>query len=77
MNEKILKKLRPLIACAMLTCLMVNVANAQGTSTRKIEGVVTNEQKEPLQGVVVEDKKSNAATLTDASGKFSISVKGS
>ncbi len=77
MNEKILKKLRTLIACTMLTLLMVNVVNAQGTSTRKIEGVVTNEQKEPLQGVVVEDKKSNAASLTDANGKFSISVKGS
>ena len=63
MNEKILKKLRTLIACTMLTLLMVNVANAQGTSPRKIEGVVTNEQKEPLQGVVVEDKKSNEYKL--------------
>jgi TonB-linked SusC/RagA family outer membrane protein len=74
MNQTKFKKLRVGIA-AMFVCLLLQTVQAQQASGRKLEGVITNEQKEPLQGVVIEDKKSNTSVLTDASGKFSIAVK--
>ncbi|HWH63964.1 MAG TPA: SusC/RagA family TonB-linked outer membrane protein, partial [Ginsengibacter sp.] len=48
---------------------------AQKTAVHIVEGVVSNEKGEPLQGAVIEVKKTGAKTLTDASGKFSIDVK--
>ncbi len=48
---------------------------AQKTAAHIVEGVISNEKGVPLQGAVVEVKKTGAKTLTDASGKFSIDVK--
>jgi TonB-linked SusC/RagA family outer membrane protein len=48
--------------------------SAQKTQARIIEGVVSNEKGEPLQGVDVRIKNSNTGVITDASGKFSISI---
>jgi len=74
MNQTKFKKLQVGIA-ALLVCFLLQTVQAQQASGRKLEGVITNEQKEPLQGVVIEDKKSNTSVITDASGKFSITVK--
>ncbi len=74
MNQTKFKKLRVGIA-ALFVCFLMQAVQGQQASGRKLEGVITNEQKEPLQGVVIEDKKSNTSVLTDASGKFSINVK--
>jgi TonB-dependent SusC/RagA subfamily outer membrane receptor len=60
---------------ALFVCLLLQTVQAQQASGRKLEGVITNEQKEPLQGVVIEDKKSNTSVMTDAAGKFNITVK--
>ena len=74
MNQTTFKKLRVGFA-ALFVCFLMQAVQGQQATGRKLEGVITNEQKEPLQGVVIEDKKSNTSVLTDASGKFSISVK--
>lgn len=74
MNQTKFKKLRVGIA-ALFVCLLLQTVQAQQASGRKLEGVITNEQKEPLQGVVIEDKKSNTSVMTDAAGKFNITVK--
>ena len=74
MNQTKFKKLRVGIA-ALFVCFLMQAVQGQQASGRKLDGVITNEQKEPLQGVVIEDKKSGTSVLTDASGKFSINVK--
>jgi hypothetical protein len=74
MNQKTSRSLRWVIV-AMFSCLIMQTTWAQNVQSRKLEGVVTNEQKEPVQGAVVEEKQSGTSVLTDASGKFSISVK--
>jgi flagellar hook-basal body complex protein FliE len=73
MNQTNFKKLWVGMA-ALFVCLLLQTSQAQQASTRKLEGFITNEKKEPLQGVVIEDKKSGTSVLTDASGKFSITV---
>jgi TonB-linked SusC/RagA family outer membrane protein len=75
MNQTKFKNLGRSIA-ALLVCVLMQTVQAQNVSGRKLDGVITNEQKEPLQGVVIEDKKSSTSVLTDASGKFSINVTG-
>lgn len=52
----------------------VNSLSGQTALDRVITGRVTNENGEPLEGVTVSAKGSNAATTTDASGAFSIEV---
>lgn len=74
MTQMKFKNLRVSLA-ALFVCLLMQTIQAQQVSGRKLDGVITNEQKEPLQGVVIEDKKSGTSVLTDASGKFSINVK--
>lgn len=41
--------------------------------SQQVAGIVINEQKEPLQGVVILDEKSGKWTSSDAEGKFVIS----
>lgn len=74
MNQTTFKKLRVGFA-ALIVCFLMQAVQGQQASGRRLEGVITNEQKEPLQGVVIEDKKSGTSVLSDASGKFSITVK--
>jgi TonB-linked SusC/RagA family outer membrane protein len=47
---------------------------AQKGSSRSIEGTVTNEKGEALQGVVVAVNNGSAKSLTDAAGKFKLTV---
>jgi len=74
MNQTTFKKLRVGFA-ALVVCFLMQAVQGQQAAGRKLEGVITNEQKEPLQGVVIEDKKSGTSVLSDATGKFSITVK--
>jgi iron complex outermembrane receptor protein len=46
-------------------------------SNKTVKGVVTDENKNPLSGVSVTVKGTRKATVTDADGKFSLSVPGS
>ncbi len=47
---------------------------AQKSSDHIVEGIVSNEKGEPLQGVVVHEQNTNENVVTDASGKFKIPV---
>jgi len=42
--------------------------------TRTVSGTVTDEKSEPVPGVTIQVKGSNASTATDADGKYSIKV---
>ncbi|MDR2824890.1 MAG: TonB-dependent receptor [Prevotellaceae bacterium] len=42
--------------------------------TRTVSGVVTDQRSEPLVGVTVKAKGANAATMTDADGRYSLNV---
>ena len=68
--------MRLLLSCAIFSCLLMQDVQAQGNDARTLEGVVKGDNGSPLQGVVIEDKNSNASVLSDAEGKFKISVKG-
>src|ERR1700743_687371 len=46
-------------------------------SNKTVKGVVTDENKNPLSGVSVTVKGTRKATVTDADGRFSLSVPGS
>jgi len=67
--------MRLLIALSLFLVSSVQIAFAQKTDSHVIEGTVTSEKGDFLQGVVVEDKNSNAATITDAKGKYKLTVK--
>ena len=64
---------RTTVFCAFLLIIAVQALFAQ-QSPHKIEGTVSNEKGEPLQGVDVRVKNTNTGVVTDASGKFSISI---
>jgi TonB-linked SusC/RagA family outer membrane protein len=68
-----LKVCRCIIGCAVALFMSVlpDVASAQN---RNVSGVVTDQQGEPLSGVVVTQQGTANVALTDATGKFSISV---
>ncbi len=75
MNRKSLLFTRLLFAGVLLVAGSLQMSFAQKSGSHVIEGTVTGEKGEVLQGVVIEAKNSNATTLTDASGKFKITVK--
>ena len=75
MNRTCLPFMRLLIALSLFLVSSVQIAFAQKTDAHVIEGTVTSEKGDFLQGVVVEDKNSNAATITDAKGKYKLTVK--
>ncbi len=66
---------RMLFACVLFLPILQQNVFAQKSTPRVIEGTVSNEKGELLQGVVVEVKNSTTKTVTDRSGKFSISIK--
>lgn len=69
--------MRLLFACVIfLTASQQNLI-AQNSLTHLVDGTVTNEKGELLQGVVVEVKNTKTKAVTDRSGKFSISLKNS
>jgi len=67
--------MRLLIAFALFLVCSVQMTYAQKADSHVIEGTVTSEKGDFLQGVVVEDKSSNAATITDVKGKYKLTVK--
>lgn len=44
-------------------------------STHVVNGTISNEKGEPLEGVVINVKNSNESVATDASGKFNITIR--
>ncbi len=66
---------RMLFACVFFLPILQQNVFAQKLTPHVIEGTVSNEKGELLQGVVVEVKNSKTRTVTDRSGKFSISIK--
>jgi len=62
-----------LFITAFLT-IAVQRTFAQQPSAHSIDGIISNEKGEPLQGVDIRVKNSNVGVATDASGKFSISI---
>ena len=67
--------MRLLFACFFLLSIFQQSLFAQNSIPHNVTGTVSNEKGELLQGVVVEVKNTKTRTSTDASGKFSISVK--
>ncbi len=63
-----MKKMMQLIACFLLFLFWTHNAMAQQTVT----GVISSNNRQPIEGVTVIVKGSNRATKTDASGRFSI-----
>ncbi|MCX6299270.1 MAG: TonB-dependent receptor [Bacteroidetes bacterium] len=63
-----------LTSVLFLTIFQQNIF-AQKLTPHSVVGTITNDKGELLQGVVVEVKNSNTKAITDASGKFSISIK--
>ncbi|MFT3950100.1 MAG: SusC/RagA family TonB-linked outer membrane protein [Agriterribacter sp.] len=54
--------------------LFMLIANAVSAQTRQLSGVVTDASNNGVPGATVKVKGKNAQTLTDADGKFSLSV---
>ncbi len=65
---------RIIFTSAFLLLIALQSIFAQQISPHTVEGIVSNEKGDPLQGVDVRVKNSNAGVTTDASGKFSISI---
>lgn len=65
------KNFYKLILCYLLLCLSVLVAAAQ---ERRVTGVVTDQEGITLPGVTIAVKGTSAKTVTDAKGKFFITV---
>lgn len=75
MKKTCLQITRLFFACVFLLSIFQQNLFAQKLNPHVVGGTVSNEKGEPLQGVVVEIKNTTTRTVTDASGKFSISVK--
>lgn len=65
------KKFYKLILCCLFFCLSALVANGQ---ERRVTGVVTDQGGITLPGVTIAVKGTSTRTVTDAKGKFSITV---
>jgi TonB-linked SusC/RagA family outer membrane protein len=76
MKRNCLLSIRLLIVSVFLITGFVQSTFAQRSSTHIIKGSVINENGVALQGVVIGTESSNEKVQTDASGKYSISVKG-
>lgn len=65
------KKFYKLILCCLFFCLGALVANGQ---ERRVTGVVTDQEGITLPGVTIAVKGTSTRTVTDARGKFSITL---
>lgn len=74
MKKKCMLFMRLFFLSVMMLGLTQQNVYAQKGSSRSIEGTVRNEKGEALQGVVVAASNSNAKSLTDAAGKFKLTV---
>src|SRR5690242_11997598 len=70
-NHSSLRRITFMIAF-LLTIFQQNLFAQQPSHV--IDGTISNEKGEPLEGVVVNVKNSDESVATNASGKFSISV---
>ncbi len=75
MKKTCLQIRRLLFACVFLLSIFQQDLFAQNVTSHIVGGTVSNEKGEVLQGVVIEIKNTKTRTVTDASGKFSISIK--
>ncbi|MEO8109939.1 MAG: TonB-dependent receptor [Ginsengibacter sp.] len=71
-NSPVLKRL--LFASLFFLLIFHQNLSAQKSSGHIVEGIISNEKGEPLQGVVVHEQSTNESVVTDASGKFKISI---
>jgi len=71
-NNPVLKRL--LFASLFFLLIFHQNLFAQKTAGHIVEGIVSNEKGEPLQGVVIHEQNTNENVVTDASGKFRIAV---
>ena len=60
---------------AIAAMVLLSVQGLMAQNTVKITGQVTDSEGQPLEGVAVMDSEKKIGTLTDAQGKYSISVK--
>lgn len=74
MKKKCMFFMRLFFLSVMMLGLTQQNVYAQNGGSRSIEGTVRNEKGEALQGVVVAASNSNAKSLTDAAGKFKLTV---
>ena len=74
MKKKCLFFMRLFFLSVIMLGLTQQNVYAQKGSSRSIEGTVTNEKGEALQGVVVAVNNGSAKSLTDAAGKFKLTV---
>ena len=49
---------------------------AQNQAGHIVEGIVSNEKGEPIQGAVIHEQNTNENVVTDASGKFQLQSQG-
>jgi TonB-linked SusC/RagA family outer membrane protein len=59
----------------MFVSLMVMIffiSNSLMAQTVKVSGIVTDDNKKPLEGVTVQEKSTKKTTVTDAQGKFTL-----
>lgn len=68
MKKRIIKSL---LLTFIITCMQPLLYAQSGS---KISGVVTNSEKEPMIGVVVQVKNTNVASVTNTEGKYSLNV---
>lgn len=66
--------MRLLLASVLLFVGSLQISFAQNAGNHVIEGTITGEKGEPLQGAVIEVKNSSTKAQTDAAGKFKITV---
>src|ERR1700744_201658 len=65
------------ISRLLLFIILISPVTLLAQSARTVKGVVTDENNAPLGGVSISVKGTHKATVTDADGKFSISLAGS
>ncbi len=71
-QTKCSKKLKHLFSLLVMFLFFATTIQAQNTN--QVSGTVTDENKQPLQGVSVHVKGSPKVTVTDVNGKYSITV---
>ena len=68
MKKRIIKSL---LLTFIITCMQPLLYAQSGS---KVSGVVTDSDKEPMIGVVVQVKNTNVASVTNTEGKYSLNV---
>ena len=64
-----------MLCSAIAAMVLLSVQSLMAQNMVKITGQVTDVNGDPLEGVAVMDSEKKTGTLTDAQGKYTISVK--